>query len=85
MLLLLLACRTAEVIDACAADPELCPTCTSSAECEYTGNPCNDTVFCAHRAAPVSVTAIGCDAALEYSWPDDATCQCVASVCEYVE
>jgi hypothetical protein len=80
-LLLLIACRTATVVDACASDPEWCPTCADAADCAYTGNPCTATVYCAHVDAPIAVIQIGCDPAIEYTWPAADTCGCEAGVC----
>ncbi|MFN7144539.1 MAG: hypothetical protein ACK4YP_12245 [Myxococcota bacterium] len=85
ILFLLLACRTATVVDACDADPAHCFTCASSDECGFTGNACTETVFCAHEDASIAVIQIGCDRALEYAWPDDAACACVDGGCAYVE
>ncbi len=89
ILALLLACRTATVVDACAADPARCLACERDADCAFGGNPCTDTVYCAHRDAEIAVIEIGCDAAIEYAWPDDAACTCagevagVGAVCAY--
>ena len=81
MLLLFSACRTASVVDACDLDDSLCLSCASDAACGYTGNACTDTVYCAHQDAEITVVEIGCDPAVEYAWPADDTCRCVASAC----
>ena len=81
LLLLALACRSATVVDACASDPDWCLACDASADCAYTGNPCTETVYCAHVDAPIAVIQIGCDPAIEYTWPEADTCGCVAATC----
>lgn len=75
------SCRTAEVVSWCDEHPGECAACASDDDCKYSGNPCTETVYCAHRDAGISVVEIGCDSALEYAWPDPSTCQCDASVC----
>jgi hypothetical protein len=83
---LLASCRgQANVVDHCIQNPGACPPCASSAECTFTGNPCTETVFCTHRSAGVAVIEIGCDEALEYSWPDAEECACAASTCRHTE
>ncbi len=87
LLLLALGCPAftlsgaATVIDACAADPEWCITCDDAADCAFTGNPCTETVYCAHADAQIPVIQIGCDPAVEYTWPDPESCACVAGAC----
>ena len=81
MLFLLLACRTATVRDACDVDPEYCLTCDGDTDCGYTGNPCTETVYCAHGDAAIAVIQIGCDKAIEYAWPADETCRCIEGSC----
>lgn len=85
ILWLLLACRVATVVDACEDNPESCLTCDASADCVFHGNHCFDTVICGHEDLPLAFPMIGCDAALEYAWPDAAACACVDRVCTYVE
>lgn len=75
--LLFCACRgQATVVNACAQDEALCLPCASDRDCRFTGNPCTETVYCAHRDAPVVTVDLGCDEALEYGWPDDSECRC---------
>lgn len=81
--LMLAGCRSAEVVNHCLNADENCLPCASAADCGFTGNACTKTVFCAHREADISVVQIGCDEAIEYSWPDPEECACVASVCQY--
>jgi hypothetical protein len=86
ILLLFLACRVPDRVDACdlrSDDPELdmCPACTTDAECSWVGNPCTDAVYCAHKDAPLAVIAIGCSKAMEYRWPSEADCGCVEGAC----
>lgn len=82
LLALLLACRAAEVQNPCLDDPGLCPACSSDADCSLQGNPCLETVHCAHRDAGLMTIDIGCSEALEYSWPPDDECRCVESACQ---
>ena len=83
---LLAGCKgEADVVDHCLESGAGCPACTSSEECVFAGNPCLKTVYCTHRKAGVAVAEIGCDSALEYSWPDDEECACVSSVCRSAE
>lgn len=71
------ACRgQATVVNACDQNADLCLPCTSDADCGFTGNPCTETVLCAHRDAAIATIELGCDEALEYAWPDDDECQC---------
>ncbi len=82
--ILLLACRTAELLDACEGDQTdtaTCIPCASSEECGITGNPCLETAWCAHEQALIAVPDIGCSAALEYRWPPDDRCACVEGLC----
>jgi hypothetical protein len=80
--LVLAGCRQATVVDACSLEGDgMCPVCESDEQCHYTGNPCLATVYCAHEDAQIAVIEIGCEAATEYAWPDDATCRCVANAC----
>ena len=81
LLALLLACRVASAVDACESDVATCLACASSDECGYTGNPCTSTVFCAQEDAGIAVVSIGCESMVEYSWPADDTCVCLADVC----
>lgn len=81
LLWLLLACRTATVVDACTLGDELCLPCASDDECVYLGNSCTDTVYCAQEEAPIAVIQIGCDPAAEYAWPAASTCRCVQERC----
>lgn len=81
-LLLLLACPRATVVDACLEDPELCPACEGDEDCGFSGNPCTDTVYCAHDAAELAVVQIGCSEALERRWPPDEDCACVDAICQ---
>ncbi|MDP2316605.1 MAG: hypothetical protein Q8P41_27170 [Pseudomonadota bacterium] len=81
LLWLLLACRTATVVNACDLDPSLCLACSTDDECVYTGNACTETVYCAHEDAPIAVVQIGCDRVAEYAWPAPETCRCVAGAC----
>jgi hypothetical protein len=85
LLLVLVGCRQAEVIDACSLGAEYCPSCITNEECLFSGNACTEAVYCAHQEAGVSVVQIGCDEALEYAWPDDSACQCQAGACAAVE
>ena len=78
-MLLLLACRTAEVVDWCA--DTACSTCADDAACAYQGNACTETVYCAPTDASIMVIDIGCSPELEYAWPDPATCRCVDGSC----
>lgn len=80
-LLLLPGCPRATVVDACVEDPALCPACEGDLDCAFTGNPCTDTVYCAHVDAPISVIQIGCSPALERRWPPDEDCACIDAVC----
>lgn len=83
---LLGGCREqAEVIEHCATSDAGCPACSSHADCVFTGNACTETVFCTHRNVAIDVIEIGCDSALEYSWPDEKQCACSSSVCRYFE
>lgn len=80
--LVLTACGpTAEPINACegpdSGDPA-CVPCTLDQECVFTGNPCEDIVLCAHAAAPVLTTSLGCSPAIEARWPPDDQCVCAA-------
>ena len=85
-LALLAGCRgRAEVVNHCVDNPGECAPCASAADCVFTGNACTETVYCTQRGAGVAVIEIGCDEALEYSWPDAEECACVASVCRYAE
>lgn len=81
-LLLLLACRVAEVTEPCLDDPELCPPCSSDDECSLQGNPCLETVACAHEDAGLAFVQIGCSKGTEYAWPEPEVCQCVDEVCQ---
>lgn len=81
MIWLLLACREATPYDACAVDPAWCLTCASDADCHWTGNPCTESVWCAHEDASIAVTQIGCDPITEYRWPEPEACACVADRC----
>lgn len=81
LLLALLACRTATVVDACVEHPDLCPACASEDDCVLGGNPCLETALCAHRDAEIAVIEIGCSEALEYDWPPPETCGCVEGIC----
>lgn len=85
MFLLLLACRVATVVDWCVDNPGECDTCEADADCQYGGNPCTETVYCAHASASIAVIQIGCDEALEYAWPEPSTCACRAGVCQSEE
>ena len=80
ILVLLLACRQAELVDACLEDPALCPACERDADCVLSGHPCLETVDCAHRDAELSTIQIGCSAALEYARPPPESCACVETV-----
>lgn len=71
----------AEVSNYCVTSPEECPDCDDDSDCGFTGNPCTDFVYCAHRDAEVITVSIGCSAAQERSWPDDDECRCVLGVC----
>ncbi|MCB9796428.1 MAG: hypothetical protein H6741_27340 [Alphaproteobacteria bacterium] len=79
-LLLLWGCL-AEVRDPCVEDPALCPACEADDECVFQGNPCLETVDCAHREAGLAYIQIGCSPAQEKRWPADDQCVCEASVC----
>ena len=82
LLLALLACRTAELVDLCGGeDTGLCPPCASDDDCVVTGNPCLDTAYCVHRDAPFGVIEIGCSRAMEHRWPPDDRCRCVDGAC----
>ncbi len=81
MLVHFFACRVATTVNWCVENPGECATCETDGDCAYSGNPCTETVYCAHDAAEIAVVQIGCDAAIEYAWPDDATCACSAGVC----
>ncbi len=84
LLLSLSACQPeAEVVDYCALEPDNCPPCVSDAECRFSGNPCTDTVYCAHVEAAISVVQIGCSEAQERAWPPAETCACRQSACSY--
>lgn len=83
--LLLGGCRSAEVVNHCLKADGNCSPCASSADCVFSGNSCTETVFCAHKDAPITVIDIGCSEQLEYSWPDPEECACVNSVCQYSE
>lgn len=76
LLLLLVACNRAEPVDACDVDSAACLACASDDECAWGGNPCTDTVYCAHVDASVSVVQIGCSEALERRWPAPEDCAC---------
>ncbi len=80
-LTLLLACRTATIVDACDEDLAFCLPCETDAECVLGGNPCLETVYCQHEDAGIAVIEIGCSAAVEYRWPDASACTCEAGVC----
>jgi hypothetical protein len=82
---LLAGCRSAEVVNHCLNAGGDCPPCASDADCAFTGNPCTEKVFCAHRESSIAVADIGCDEAIEYGWPDPEECACVASVCQYAD
>lgn len=78
--LLLWACRTATVVDACESrveDTDACRPCASDADCTLTGNPCLETVYCAHTDVVIMVPDIGCSPAVEYAWPDASACGCL--------
>jgi hypothetical protein len=83
MILLLIACFRAEVVNACDVDSAACLACEDDAACAYVGNPCTDTVYCAHEDASIAVIEIGCSAALERTWPSEDTCKCVARECSH--
>lgn len=85
LLSLLAGCRSAEVVNHCLEASGNCAPCASNADCGFSGNPCTEKVFCAHRDAPITVIEIGCDEAIEYSWPEPEECACVASVCRYAD
>ena len=86
---LLVACpRPAEVVVACdepTADTGSCRPCEDDQDCGFSGNPCTETVYCAHVDTPIAVIEIGCSAALEHRWPDDQQCACVSGACAYVD
>lgn len=84
-MILLLACRLATPVDACDLDPANCLPCSRDADCGYSGNPCLETVYCAHKDAQIAVIEIGCSSALEYAWPDEASCRCVENACKIDE
>lgn len=75
-------CKQATVVNGCDYGQEACLECAADSECRYAGNPCTETVYCAHDDASIAVIEIGCDAAIEYAWPDAGTCQCVERRCE---
>jgi hypothetical protein len=91
LLLLLSACdllrREAEVYDFC--DPEIdtgaaaCLPCEADGDCTLAGNPCYDTVACAHRDDLVAVPDLGCSKAIEHPWPDPAGCRCLDDRCTW--
>jgi len=88
---LLFGCpRQAEVVDVCAdqvaqgtVDTGACRPCATDDECVLSGNSCYDTVYCAHREVPLVFPDLGCSAALEHPWPDEAGCACVDEVCTW--
>lgn len=79
--ILLIACRTAEVVDVCVEDPEACAGCTEDEQCLLGGNPCLETVYCGQEGSMPAVIEIGCSEALEYAWPPKETCGCVEGTC----
>jgi hypothetical protein len=83
--LLLAGCRSAEVVNHCLQADGNCPPCSFNSECGFTGNPCAKNVVCVHRDVPIASVDIGCDEAIEYSWPDPEECACVSSVCQYTD
>lgn len=80
-LLLLLACRTATVVNACDEDPSWCLPCASDRECVLMGNPCLETVYCAQEGAQIATIEIGCSDEMEYVWPEASTCTCQSGFC----
>jgi hypothetical protein len=77
----LLTSCAAEVSNYCVSNPEECPECENDSDCVFTGNPCTDYVYCAHREVEVIVVSIGCSEAQERRWPDDDECRCIGGVC----
>ena len=75
----------ANVVEHCAEPDAGCPACSAATDCVFTGNACTSTVYCTHRNASIAVIEIGCDPAVEYSWPDEEQCACVNTVCQYTE
>jgi len=69
------------VVNWCESNPEDCLACDADVDCAYGGNPCTETVYCAHVEQSIAVIQIGCDAALEHPWPPDPTCHCVEGAC----
>ena len=80
LLLGLLGCPRAEVVDYCTEED--CPPCARDAECVFTGNACTDTVYCAHEDSEIAVVQIGCSKAQERRWPDPSACVCADTVCQ---
>lgn len=83
-----IGCKAAEVVDVCAAqvlDTGACLPCEGPADCVFTGNPCLDTVYCAHQGTPLAVAELGCSEAVEYRWPPAEACTCVDGVCASTE
>ena len=78
-LLALAACHPATPVDLCDVDTDQCLPCSSDTECNFVGNPCLDTVYCAQEDASVAVPEIGCTSASEYTWPDNSECRCVGT------
>lgn len=82
LLVLLVACGPeATPVDLCVGTAVPCPPCGGDAECVFQGNPCLETVDCAHREAGLAYIQIGCSPAQEKRWPADDQCVCEASVC----
>lgn len=81
MLWLLWACRVATPVTACDQMPETCISCETDADCQWSGNSCLKTVYCAHQDASIAVIEIGCQQAMEYQWPPPENCACEAGTC----
>lgn len=85
--LLLVACASpATPYDACDVSlatptPGTCTPCADDGQCTFQGNPCLDTVACAHTDDDLAFVLIGCDPVQEHPWPPDTDCRCVDEVC----
>jgi hypothetical protein len=79
-----LACHGEQELHSdCVKSPDVCPPCTTDAECIIVSNECHESAACTHRDRdpPLAVNQIGCSSELEYDRPPPERCGCARNVC----